>query len=202
MIQERQFERVGESEPRTSNVRIITATHRSLKDLMQRGVFREDLYYRLRVVPICLPPLRERREDIPLLAGAFIERFQHTMGKPISRTSGAAMALMMDYPWPGNVRELENAIEHAFVRGNGREIQADDLPIELRLGPAPEAAAGTPAPPAAQPAIRALRRTQQDERSLIVAALEAARGSKAEAARRLGIGRTTRWRRMKQLHIA
>ena len=202
VIQERQFERVGESKPRTSNVRIITATNRSLKALMQGGVFREDLYSRLRVVPISLPPLRARREDIPLLAGAFIERFQHAMDKPISGMSDAALALMMDYPWPGNVRELENAIEHAFVRGNGREIQADDLPIELRLGPASETATDAFAPPTAQPAARgALRRTLQDERSLILAALEAAHGSKAAAARRLGIGRTTLWRRLKQLDI-
>ena len=202
VIQERQFERVGESKPRTSDVRIITATNHNLKSLMQRGVFREDLYYRLRVVPICLPPLRERREDIPLLVGTFVERFHRTMGKPITRVSDAALALMMDYSWPGNVRELENAIEHAFVRGSGHEVQAADLPVELRLGPAPDTAADAAAPPAARQDVRALRRTQQDERSIILAALEAAGGSKTEAARGLGIGRTTLWRRMKQLDIA
>jgi len=201
VIQERQFERVGESKPRTSDVRIITATNRDLKTLMQRGVFREDLYYRLRVVPVCLPPLRERREDIPLLVSAFIERFHRTMGKPITSVSDDALALMMDYSWPGNVRELENTIEHAFVRGNGHEIQADHLPIELRLGPTPDTAVDAVAPPVERQDVRTLRRTQQDERSIILAALEAAHGSKTEAARNLGIGRTTLWRRMKRLEI-
>ena len=200
VIQERQFERVGESEPRSSDVRIITATHHNLKSLMEGGVFREDLYYRLRVVPIHLPPLRERREDIPLLVGTFVERFQRTMDKPITRVSDAALARMMDYHWPGNVRELENAIEHAFVRCSGQEIQTEDLPIEVRLGASPDAALGAAAPSIPQH-VPALRRTEQDERGMILAALDAARGSKAEAAKKLGIGRTTLWRRMKELDI-
>jgi len=201
VIQEREFERVGESAPRSADVRIITATNRSLKRLMEQGAFREDLYYRLRVVPIHLPPLRERREDIPLLVSAFVERFHRDMAKPITRVSDAALAKLMDYHWPGNVRELENAIEHAFVRCSGQEIQEEHLPVELRLGPAADTAAQTPVPPEQAAPARTLRPAEQDERAIIRAALDASGGSKSQAANRLGIGRTTLWRRMKELDI-
>ncbi len=201
VIQEREFERVGENTPRTTDVRIIAATNRNLKTLMDTGAFREDLYYRLRVVPICLPPLRERREDIPLLVSAFVERFQESTGKQITRVSDEALARMMDYDWPGNVRELENAIEHAFVRCGGTEIEADHLPIEVRTGASGPVPGNGPPLAAAQPA-RTLRPSQEDERAIILAALEAARGSKSDAAKQLGIGRTTLWRRMRELDIA
>jgi len=193
VIQEREFERVGESTPRSADVRIITATNRNLKQLMERGAFREDLYYRLRVVPIHLPPLRERREDIPLLVSAFIERFHRNMGKPITK--------LMDYHWPGNVRELENAIEHAFVRCSGHEIREEHLPVEVRMGPAAAAAAQTPVPPEHAAPARTLRPAGQDKRAIIQAALDASNGSKSQAAKRLGIGRTTLWRKMKELDI-
>jgi len=198
VIQERQFERVGESAPRTTDVRIIAATNRRLTELMERGAFREDLYYRLRVVPIHLPPLRERREDIPLLVEAFVERFRSAMGKRISSVSGGALARLMDYHWPGNVRELENAIEHGFVRCTGGEIRVEHLPVEVRSGAeAPLVAA--PSVPGEAP--RTLRPAEPAERAIILAALEAAGGSRTEAAGRLGVSRTTLWRRMKGLGI-
>jgi len=204
VIQERRFERVGESEPRGTDVRIITATNRDLKARMQIGAFREDLYYRLRVVPITLPPLRERREDIPLLVSAFVGRYGEAMGKDIRSVSGAALARMMDYPWPGNVRELENAIEHAFVRCTGVEIGPEDLPVELRTasaapGPAPPPSAPEPEP--VVPSTGRLRPAPGDERSIIRSALEATGGNKSAAAKRLGVSRTTLWRRMRELGI-
>ncbi len=202
VVQERQFERVGDNAPRTVDVRIITATNRDLKALMQSGRFREDLYYRLRVVPIWLPPLRERREDIPLLVAAFVRRFASSMRKPITAVSRAALARMMDYGWPGNVRELENAIEHAFVKCSAGEIQLADLPVELRA-----AREETHRPPVGPPAgvgtpVQTLRPAVEDERAIILAALQAASGNKLLAANRLGVGRTTLWRRMKELGIA
>jgi len=202
VIQERRFERVGESSPRTSDVRIIAATNRDLKSLMQKGIFREDLYYRLRVVPIHLPPLRERREDIPLLVDGFMERFRKTMDRPIRSVSEVALARMMDYYWPGNVRELENAIEHAFVRCTGTEIRPEDLPVELRsASPAGSPLQETVAQAVTAPA-QTLRPSEPDERAIILAALEAAGGNKSLAAKRLGVGRTTLWRRMRELDIA
>jgi two-component system, NtrC family, response regulator HydG len=198
VIQERRFERVGENTSRTADVRIVTATNRNLKDLMQSGVFREDLYYRLRVVPVSLPPLRERREDIPLLVEHFIERFRERMDRPIRTVSASALAMMMDHAWPGNVRELENAVEHAFVRCAGTEIRPEDLPAELRMGPLTEPAA---APGAAPPRPQMLRPSKPDERGIILGALERAGGNKSLAAKSLGISRTTLWRRMREFDI-
>ncbi|MFO7899271.1 MAG: sigma 54-interacting transcriptional regulator [Planctomycetota bacterium] len=201
VIQERTFERVGENRQRTCDVRIIAATNRNLKQLMKQGGFREDLYYRLRVVPVHLPPLRERRDDIPLLVDAFVERFREKMDKPIRSVSSAALARMMDYDWPGNVRELENAIEHALVRSTGPELRLADLPVELRTHtadePPPESTGRQPDAPSRE----TLRPDDRDEREIILSALAATDGNKTAAARRLGIGRTTLWRRMKELDI-
>ena len=201
VIQERQFERVGENTPKSVDVRIIAATNRNLKQLMGSGAFREDLYYRLRVVPIHLPPLRERREDIPLLVGVFVERFRRDMGKQIARVADAALTRLMDYHWPGNVRELENAIEHAFVRCGGEEIQEEHLPVEARLGSGADAAVKGPGSQEPAGPARTLRPAGEDERAIIQAALEASNGSKSLAAMQLGIGRTTLWRKMKELDI-
>jgi PAS domain S-box-containing protein len=199
VIQERKFERVGENRSRTADVRIISATNRDLKALLQTGAFREDLYYRLRVVPIQLPPLRERREDIPLLVAGFVDRFREQMDKPIESVSDAALARMMDYPWPGNVRELENAVEHAFVRSSGPRLEVADLPAEVRQ---PEAGQPPPTPASPQPAPQpTLRPTETDERAIILSALRATAGNKSQAAEQLGISRTTLWRRMKALDI-
>jgi len=202
VIQERRFERVGENKPRSSDVRLIAATNRNLKERMQQGFFREDLYYRLRVVPVYIPPLRDRREDIPLLVDHFVERFRSRMNRPIERVAGTALAMMMDYPWPGNVRELENAVEHAFVRCSGSEIRPEDLPAELRFGGPMSHSASSEHEAGPEPARQqTLRPSKPDERSIIAAALERSNGNKTLAAEHLGISRTTLWRRMKELDI-
>jgi two-component system response regulator HydG len=123
VLQEREIERVGESKRRKVNIRIIAATHQDLFKRVQEGKFRDDLYYRLKVFPIHLPPLRKRKDDIPLLVSHFIDIHDKKTGKQIENLSQEAMRIFMDYPWPGNVRELENAIEHAFVLCNKEQIE-------------------------------------------------------------------------------
>jgi two-component system, NtrC family, response regulator HydG len=131
-LQEKEFERVGDHQTIKADVRILSATNRDLRVLIEEGLFREDLYYRLKVFPINLPPLRERKEDVPLLIDHFVTRFNSETGKGISGVTGAAAAALLDYHWPGNVRELENAIEHAFVVRQEGEILPVDLPVEIR----------------------------------------------------------------------
>ncbi|MEZ4551209.1 MAG: sigma 54-interacting transcriptional regulator [Desulfobacterales bacterium] len=114
------------------DIRIITATHKDLYRLVEQGRFREDLYYRLKVFPIHIPPLRNRKEDIPLLTRHFITQFNQKTGKSIKDLTSDALRVFMDYHWPGNVRELENAIEHAFVLCTNEHISIFDLPIEIR----------------------------------------------------------------------
>ncbi len=133
VLQEREIERVGESVSRKVDVRVVAATHRDLKQLVREGTFREDLYYRVRVFDITVPPLRERREDIPLLVHHFIERFNRETGKAIVGVTAEVNVCSMDYCWPGNVRELENAVEHAFVTCQNDHISLFDLPLELRM---------------------------------------------------------------------
>ncbi|MES0447370.1 MAG: sigma 54-interacting transcriptional regulator, partial [Desulfobacterales bacterium] len=132
VLQEGTFERVGDEKTITSDVRIISAANRDLKREMERGNFRDDLYYRLNVVPIYMPPLRERKNDIPLLIDHFLDRIIKDELQNPPDISDDAMSQMMDYHWPGNVRELENAIQFAIVKCKGREILPDDLPLELR----------------------------------------------------------------------
>ncbi|MDZ7347050.1 MAG: sigma-54 dependent transcriptional regulator, partial [candidate division KSB1 bacterium] len=127
ILQEREFERVGGNELIKVNVRVISATNKDLEEEMKAGNFREDLYYRISVFPIKLPPLRERKEDIPLLAAHFLKKFNEQEGKHIEGISPDALELLMAYNWPGNVRELENAMERAVVLANGDEITAKDL---------------------------------------------------------------------------
>ncbi len=194
VLQEHTFERVGESRPRTVDVRIIAATHRDLHQLIAEGRFREDLYYRLKVVPISVPPLRERTDDIPLLAAHFVERFRKETGKPITGVTPDAMSALLDYPWPGNVRELENAIEHAFVRCTGTEITLVHLPQEVRGAirwpqAGHEGGQAAPSPVASS------------ERERIVQALNEAGWNRASAARRLGLSRVTLWRKIREYGI-
>ena len=132
VIQERQFERLGSATPLHTNVRIIAATNRPLEDLIKVGRFREDLYYRLNVFPIHIPPLRERKTDIPLLANCFIEKFNSEMKKKVKRISTPAIDLLMSYHWPGNVRELENCIERAMLLSKGGVIHGHHLPPTLQ----------------------------------------------------------------------
>jgi Nif-specific regulatory protein len=131
VIQERQFERVGGTHPIRVNIRILAATNKNLKDQIKTGSFREDLYYRIHVLTVALPALRDRPTDIPLLASFFASRFAAKIGRPVTGISPQARKLLLRYEWPGNVRELENAIEHAVVLGSSPSILVEDLPESL-----------------------------------------------------------------------
>ena len=132
VLQEKEARRVGDTTPVRVNVRVIAATHRDLKAEVQAGRFREDLFYRLNVFPVVLPPLRERREDVPLLASHFLEKHAQVLGRPITTFDPDALRVLTGYPWPGNVRELENAIERAVAVAQGQAIQLRDLPADVR----------------------------------------------------------------------
>jgi PAS domain S-box-containing protein len=193
VLQESEIQRVGSNQNIKVDVRIITATHRDLAALISEGKFRQDLYYRINVVPIHLPALRERVEDIPLLARGFIERNALRSGRPITGISQPALGKLMAYGWPGNVRELINAIEYAFVTCPSGLIQPRHLPPTV-LAASPQSSAAAPLRPAApSPA------GQDDMRARIEEALLAAGGNKSRAAEHLGVSRVTLWKRMKKL---
>lgn len=195
VLQEREYEPLGATQTVRANVRILAATHHDLLDLVRQGKFREDLYYRLNVVKINLPPLRERREDIPLLVDHFLEQFNLRMGKSLSGLSDDALRCLMEYAFPGNVRELENAIEHACVLCRGRRIEVEHLPPEIREAVEHATEKTEPAPDA----LPVLRST---EIQLIRKTLEKHGGNRLEAARELGLHKTTLWRKMKRYGIS
>ncbi len=197
VLQEKEFDRVGDSAPRQVDVRVIAATNRDLWTLVEQGKFRDDLYYRLKVFPIALPPLRERKEDFDLLVKHFIARFNQETGKKVLGLSPDAMRIVMDYPWPGNVRELENAIEHAFVTCPGGYIGPFDLPIEIRRAELRRHPTdGGEAAHAARPMRRKPPTPEQ-----FIQLLEECAWNKSEVARRLTIARTSVWRHMKRLGL-
>jgi two-component system response regulator HydG len=136
-LQERRFERVGGEETLHVDARVIAATNKNLKEGMERGSFRNDLFYRLNVIPLLIPPLRERLEDIPVLGAEFLERYARKIGKPLRGFSDDALDAMMRYSWPGNVRELENVIERTVVLAKGERIEAADLPGALHESSGP-----------------------------------------------------------------
>jgi transcriptional regulator with PAS, ATPase and Fis domain len=186
VLQEKEYERVGGIQTRKTDARVIAATNKDLRKEIERGTFREDLYYRLCVVPIHLPLLRERREDIPLMVEMFVQKF-NARGHRISEVTSRAMAMLIAHDWPGNVRELENAIEHAFVTSTTGRIERQFLPASLhRVFAEPEGAAVTGA---------------GSEGEEILCALEAHRWRKHEAARELGMSRTTLWRKMREMGL-
>ncbi len=192
VLQERTIERVGGETPIHVDIRVIAAANRPLDELVAAGQFREDLYYRLRVIPIRLPPLRERRDDIPLLAQHFVDRFRQKTGRPIEGIRQKAMGLMLDYRWPGNVRELENVIEYAFVKARGALITEQHLPPELLqcvLGTRP---VGLPPQQASRPDL-----TPEAVRD----ALKRSDWNISKAARRLHISRTTLYKRMAEFDL-
>ncbi|MCD6305272.1 MAG: sigma 54-interacting transcriptional regulator [Deltaproteobacteria bacterium] len=196
VLQEREIERVGESRKRTINIRVIAATNKDLYALVKNGDFREDLYYRLKVFPIHLPPLRKRREDIPILASHFIRRQNEKTGKRVKGVHPSAMRILMDYNWPGNVRELENAIEHAFVLCSNDQIDIFDLPVEIRQLPyRPVAPKG---PDSSSPRHFSNMRLSRD---LLIEVLRDCGWNKAEAGRRVGVSRTAIWKYMKKWDI-
>ena len=202
VLQERTIERVGEGLPRTVDVRVIAATHRDLRTLVNEGGFRQDLFYRLNVFPIRIPPLRERREDIALLLAHFTERFRKRTGKDIQGFAPDALRMMMDHCWPGNVRELENAVAHAFVTCSGGTAGPFDLPLELRRVDVRQRLCEQETPAEAPQAVAQVRPAGRLTKSRLIEALTECGWNKAEAARRLGVDRTTIWRRMKALGVA
>ncbi|HXG47004.1 MAG TPA: sigma-54 dependent transcriptional regulator [Methylomirabilota bacterium] len=188
---ERTFERLGSGKTLTADVRLVAATNKDLVELVQNGTFREDLYYRLRVVEIHLPPLRERQGDIPLLAFAFLKEFARENDKPVREIHPDAIAALQAYSWPGNVRELRTAIEHGVVLCRGDRLGVRDLPATVR-GEEAGLATRRPRPLTAGGTMT----VREAERELIVQALRESRGNRTEAARRLGISRRTLHRKL------
>ena len=189
VLDRHEFERVGGTEVIQVDVRILAATNRNLAEEVERGTFRRDLYYRLNVIFIWLPPLRDHPDDIPLLIGHFIARFNEKMNRQIRRVSPEAMRVLTAHTWPGNVRELENAIEHAFVQCREDVIRVEDLPRSTDVG-------AMSADPEVE--IETARPLEESEKRVLIRILEEVQGNRGEAARRLGISRTSLWRKMKK----
>jgi len=190
VLQEHEVERVGTSKKIKLNVRVISATNANIEDEVKRGAFREDLYYRLNVIPILLPPLRERREDIALLARHFLLKSCKEMNRPLMSISAAAMQALEAYDWPGNVREMENVIERSVALTDGEIIERSDLPAGIG-GIDDESLPGLLCPRVTEDGVDMVRIIEAIERRLIGEALELSDGVKARAANLLGINRTT-----------
>jgi DNA-binding NtrC family response regulator len=189
VLQEREIRRVGENRNRPVDVRLLAATNRDLVSEIRAARFREDLYYRLRVVEIRVPALRERREDILPLARTFLAGAVQRTGRKVSGFTPAAAQLLLTYRWPGNVRELENAVERAVVLARRSRVDADDLPAEIGLAVPEPVAVGE------------VRKLEQVERDYIASVLRAVGGNRAQAAAKLGIGTATLYRRLKSVGI-
>jgi len=191
VLQEKEIERVGDHRPIKVDVRVITATHKDLQKMIARGEFREDIYFRINVVPINLPPLRERGADIPLLTETFIKDIAQKTGKEISGIEGPALELLCAYPWPGNIRELINAIEYAFVVCHAEKIAPEHLPAVIHQGGTrgPQEREPPPAPQAASKKEEILQHLQQNN------------WNRAQTADSLGVSRVTLWKWMKRYEI-
>jgi DNA-binding NtrC family response regulator len=222
-IQEGEVDPVGGKKSVRVDIRLISATNKSLLDLVKQGRFREDLYYRLNVFPMTLPPLRTRREDIPDLARSFLARFAAEEGKRVRGISTEALSLLTRYDWPGNVRQLENALFRALVLADGDDLTVAEFPqiaaqvegFDVRIPPAPAASEGPPAPireivrvevrdPHSMSLVDEggdLRRLEALEADIIRFALQHYRGHMSEVSRRLGIGRSTLYRKLKDLGL-
>ena len=208
-IQEEEFERVGGIKTIEVDVRLVAATNRDLAQEIKQGRFREDLYYRLNVVQVRLPPLRERTSDIPLLIEHFVKRFREKLKKDVVGATDGAMQRLLAHPWPGNIRELENVIERCILFSEGDRIDVGDLPPEVRVD-APSSAASPPPPKAAEPASdqptpglkEAVREAASKvERELIVRALSQTGGNVTHTARLLKISRKSLQTKMKELGL-
>jgi two-component system response regulator AtoC len=197
VLQEREFERVGDSHTIKVDVRVIAATNSDLTKLVAEGQFREDLFYRLNVIPVEVPPLRDRKEDVPLLVRHFLEKFRVDADGPALTVSQEGMRRLMAYPWPGNVRQLENAIERAVAFTGGRlHIDAGDLPIEIQQAQAPALSSSVELPDEGLD-LEAL--ITSIERELIARSLERTGGNKGQAAKLLNLKRTTLVEKIKRL---
>ncbi len=191
VLQEKVIEKVGDHQPIAVDVRVITATNQDLQRLMAENLFRADLYYRINVVPIHIAPLRQRREDIPSLVEAFIERARLKIRKPITGISKEALDILLEHEWPGNVRELINTVEYAFVLCQEGTIRPDHLPGQLLQKPAAMVKTNSRVPAS----------NGADHKELIVQAMHEAGGKKGEAARLLGVSRVTLWKWLKNLDL-
>jgi DNA-binding NtrC family response regulator len=188
---ERAFERVGSNKTLTADLRLIAATNRDLAELVKAGTFREDLFFRLRVVEIVLPPLRDRAGDIPLLAQTFLREFANENNKPVAEFTADALEILMRHSWPGNVRELRTAIEHAVVLCRGEKISARDLPVSVRGGSA--AAADDPQRMLARHDLT----VKEAEKQLILRALKETNDNRTLAAQKIGMSRRTLHRKLR-----
>ncbi|MFH0960827.1 MAG: sigma-54 dependent transcriptional regulator, partial [Pseudomonadota bacterium] len=191
VLEEREFQRVGDNRSVKIDIRLITATNKDLYKKVLNNSFRDDLYYRLSVFPLHMPPLRDRVEDLPLLVSHFIRKFNKQMGKSILGIADQVLEVFERYPWPGNVRELANSVEYAFVHAKGNLIYPENLPARLLE----EISAGSKKPKTAAMSLNTV------ERELIVKALEDCDWRKNVVASRLGISRATLWRKMEKYRI-
>jgi len=192
VLQERELERLGSNKTKHIDVRIIAATNVDLRQALENGTFREDLYYRLNVLPLNIPPLRQRKEDIPYLATHFVERHSQELGRECHLTEGA-IGRLLEWPWPGNVRELENVIERSIVMCPGDELRASDIRIDTTRQKAEQQVISGFLPPGMN--------LDQYEQSIIREALKRAAGNKSQAARLLGISRNAMRYRLSQIGI-
>ena len=192
VLQEREFERLGSNKTTHIDVRVIAATNRDLRAALEDGTFREDLYYRLNVVPIEIPPLRERKEDIPYLAHHFVEKLGPETGGRVFDISDAAIDKLTEYGWPGNVRELENVVERSMVMASRETLEADDIRLDMNLRP--RHVQGELALPEGMS-------LDTFEQELIKNALKKADGNKSHAARLLGLTRNALRYRLTQMGI-
>lgn len=197
VLQEREIVRLGENNTRKVDVRVIAATHRNLALMVERGQFREDLYYRLRVIPLHVPALRDRKEDIPMIANKLLLDLGHRYKRGGMRLAHEALLALEAYNWPGNIRQLYNAMEYAMVHADDSNIQLHHLPPEIRHMPESAPTAKLPELALVRPYYRTLTRPE-DERETIARVLAEVGGSKAEAARRLNMSRTTLWKKLKK----
>ncbi len=192
ILQEREFERLGSNVTRHIDVRVIAATNQDLRAALEQGTFREDLYYRLNVVPINIPPLRERREDIRFLANHFLKKLAPDAGREVESITDAAMEKLLNYHWPGNVRELENVIERGLILCNGKQLEVDDIKLE---------AAPRSRPQNDQHFLPEGLTLDQYEQEIIREALKRADGNKSQAARMLGLTRNALRYRLTQMGL-
>jgi Nif-specific regulatory protein len=191
VLQERELERVGGTRPIKIDVRIVAATNRRLEEEIKRGSFRKDLFYRLNVVAVTMPELRERREDIPLLAAHLLRKHAQKCARRITGFSEGALSALAAHDWPGNVRELENAVERAIVLGTTEQILPDDLPESIVESGADPSSTGT----------KFHETIREIKKQLVTNALEQSAGSHSEAARRLGLHPNNLHRLMKTLKL-
>jgi two-component system response regulator AtoC len=192
ILQEREFERLGSNKVKHIDVRVLAATNVDLRAALEQGTFREDLYYRLNVLPINIPPLRERKEDVPYLAGFFVKKLGKDLGSPVQSISDAAMQRLLEYHWPGNVRELENVLERSMVLANGSVLEAGD--VKLDTAPAARFTVADNFLPEGTT-------LDQYEQSIIREALKRANGNKSQAARMLGLTRNALRYRLSQMGL-